>query len=276
MANKTITIIGGAGGMGQLFTTLWQHQNFIIRSIDKDDWQNAEAILLTSDAVIISVPINLTEETINRVAKLIRPTTILADFTSIKVTPLLTMLTAHTGAVLGLHPMFGPTITSPHNQVIVCCDGRYPEQYQWLIDSLITMDFTIKTMSADKHDQAMNFIQGIEHFLTFSLGTFLHHKQEHPQELLEIASPIYLAKLLLMGRIFDQDPALYADIIMADRTRLELIREFTTWLTDWVAKLETYNKPDFIAEFSNASKWMGEFTTYAQKVSDDFLTIDLE
>lgn len=276
MVNKTITIIGGAGGMGQLFAALWQQQNFIIRSIDKDDWQDAEEILSTSDAVIVSVPINLTEETISRVAKLIHPTTILADFTSIKVTPLLAMLTAHTGAVLGLHPMFGPTITSPHNQVIVRCDGRYPEQYQWLINSLTTMDFTIKTMSADKHDQAMNFIQGIEHFLTFSLGTFLHHKHEHPQELLEIASPIYLAKLLLMGRIFDQDPALYADIIMADRTRLELIREFATWLTDWVAKLETYNKPDFIAEFSSASKWMGEFTAYAQKVSDDFLTIDLE
>lgn len=274
--NKQIVIIGGNGLMGKLFNSLWSQQGITVTPLGRNDWQNAAAILKSCAAVIVCVPINSTEKIIRQVAPLISSATILADFTSIKSTPLIAMLAAHTGPVVGLHPMFGPTITSPHNQVIVKCDGRYPEKYQWLIDSLQQLDFTIKPMSAEKHDQAMNFIQGIEHFLTFSLGTFLHHKNEHPQELLEIASPIYLAKLMLMGRIFDQDPALYADIIMADKTRLQLIREFSLWLTSWVDKLEQYNKQDFIAEFSRASQWMGEFTAYAQKISDDFLTIDLE
>lgn len=276
MKNKIITIVGGSGLMGKLFTNLWKEQGFTVYAIDKNDWSDADQKLSSSDAVIISVPINLTTEMISQVSSMIRVDTILADFTSIKTTPLLAMLSSHVGPVIGLHPMFGPTITSPRNQVIVHCKGRYPEKCQWLLDSLSKLDFTLKSMNPDKHDQAMNFIQGIEHFLTFSLGTFLHHKKEHPKELLEIASPIYLAKLLLMGRIFDQDPALYADIIMADKTRLQLIREFATWLNEWVCKLEQYNKQEFITEFSNASQWMGEFTAYAQKISDNFLTIDLE
>lgn len=274
--SKQITIIGGSGQMGRLFTSLWQDLGYTVHALGRSNWGDAAQLLQKSAAVIVCVPIHITTTTIEEIAPLLNPDTILADFTSIKVTPLLAMLSAHQGPVLGLHPMFGPTIASPHNQVVVSCQGRYPEQCQWLLDSIAQMDFTIKPMSAEKHDQAMNFIQGIEHFLTFSLGTFLYHKQEHPQDLLEIASPIYLAKLLLMGRIFDQDPALYADIIMADKNRLQLIREFSQWLTKWVEKLEQYNKQEFIHEFQQASQWMGQFTAYAQRISDDFLTIDLE
>lgn len=274
MKSKIITIIGGTGQMGQLFSRLWQNNGFIVNTIGRKNWDSSLEVISSSDAIIICVPIHDTTKMIKKVSSIISKSVILADFTSIKTLPLITMLATHDGPVVGLHPMFGPTISSAHSQVIVKCDGRYPKQYAWLIDSLKELDFTIKEMDAEKHDQAMNFIQGVEHFLTFSLGTFLHHKQEHPSELMEIASPIYSAKLMLMGRIFDQDPELYADIIMADNTRLSLIREFACWLNDWVNQLEKYNKAEFITEFTKASNWMGEFTSRAQKISDSFLTLD--
>lgn len=275
MNTKVISIIGGHGQMGTLFRQLWQNQGYEVHAIGRKDLESCDKILTLSAAVIICVPIKDTTAMIAKLAPRLNKSTILADFTSLKVEPLMTMLAEHSGPVLGLHPMFGPTIHAPHNQIIVHCQGRNPDACQWLIDSLKQLGFTLKSMSAAKHDQAMNFIQGIEHFVTFSLGTFLYHKQEHPQELLEIASPIYLAKLLLMGRIFDQDPALYADIIMADTKRIQLIKEFSLWLNQWVTKLEQCNKAEFIAEFKQASAWMGDFTAYAQRVSDDFLTIDL-
>lgn len=274
--SKTITIIGGKGLMGQLFTKLWQDIGYTIHQVGSDDWGKLADYLAKSDAVIISVPIDKTNEIIQQIAPMLPQDIILADFTSIKSSPLITMLSEFNGNVVGLHPMFGSTINSPEHQVIVHCNGRNPEKCQWLIDSLVHIGFTLKAMEAMEHDQAMNFIQGIEHFLTFSLGTFLHHKDQHPEKLLEIASPIYLAKLLLMGRIFDQDPALYANIIMADKSRITLIKEFAEWLNIWVSKLEQYNKDEFIAEFSKASEWMGKFTNYSQNISDKFLTIDLE
>lgn len=272
--NKHITIIGGHGLMGVLFCRLFAAIGCQTYKIGSQDWDKADALLTKSDLVIISVPIHLTNAIIKKTADYLKPECILADFTSIKIDPLLSMLSVHTGPVVGLHPMFGPTITTTHNQVIIHCEGRFPHQYQWLLDTFTQLGFTLKSMSANDHDQAMNFIQGIEHFLTFGLGTFLYHKNQHPQQLLEIASPIYLTKLLLLGRIFDQDPALYADIIMASPSRIKLIREFITWLNTWVAKLEKQDKSEFIAEFSKAAQWMGEFTAYAQKVSDNLLTTD--
>ncbi len=274
MKNKQITIIGGYGLMGTLFSRLFSSLGHKVHKIGADDWVTAEEKLEKSDLVIISVPINLTPEIVKRTVPLIPKSCILADFTSVKTEPMLLMLSKHHGPVVGLHPMFGPTITSTNKQVIVYCDGREQESYQWLLDDFTNLGFTLKNMQATNHDLAMNFIQGVEHFLTFSLGTFLCHKNQHPEKLLEIASPIYLAKLLLLGRIFDQDPALYADIVMATPERIKLIKEFADWLSLWVNKLEENNKQEFITEFTKASQWMGKFTSEAQKISDNFLATD--
>lgn len=276
MIPKIITIVGGKGQMGELFCRLFESLGHVIHKIGSRDWDDARQYIAQSDLVIVSVPINRTGAIIEQVAALMPKQAILADFTSIKVDPLLAMLKHHSGAVIGLHPMFGPTITSTQSQVVVCCEGRYAEQSQWLLDNLVQLGFTLKQMTASEHDQAMSFIQGVEHFITFSLGTFLHHKNQHPEKLLEIASPIYLAKLLLMGRIFDQDPKLYADIIMANPTRIALIAEFAEWLQQWVHKLKADDKTAFIEEFSSATRWMGDFTKYSQNISDDFLNIDLK
>ena len=274
MTKKTITIIGGHGLMGELFARLFGELEHCVHKLGRREWDTAAPILAASDLVIVSVPINSTLEIIKQTAPLLKPQTILADFTSLKVEPVLTMLANHLGPVVGLHPMFGPTITTTAAQVVVVCDGRQSEYYQWLIEDLSRLGFTLKNLPAGQHDQAMSFIQGVEHFITFALGTFLQHKNQHPQKLLEIASPIYLAKLLLMGRIFDQDPKLYADIIMADKERLALISEFAEWLNNWSHQLQAGNKDEFIAAFSSARDWMGEFTAYAQNISDHFLNIE--
>lgn len=275
MKNKQISIIGGHGLMGSLFSRLLGSLGHNINKIGKNNWNEAPEILKSSDLVIITVPIEQTENIIHKAVGFISEKCLLADFTSLKVDPLMAMLSSHNGPVIGLHPMFGPTISSTKSQVIINCPGRDQHAAQWLLDDLGTLGFTLKKMSAREHDTAMNFIQGIEHFVTFSLGTFLHHKNQHPSKLLEISSPIYLTKLLLLGRIFDQSPELYADIIMAHPERIQLIAEFADWLQKWVKEIQSHDKDNFIAEFVNASRWMGEFTAKAQKVSDHFLNVDI-
>ena len=267
---KIITIVGGRGQMGRLFSSLWQHYGYSVRSLDNDDWNDAEKLLSGCNLVIICVPIHFTLSIINKLALYIPEKTILADFTSIKTLPIQNMLRIHKGPVLGLHPMFGPTIASPHNQVIINCGGR--PDYDWVIESLAKIGFTITDMTAQAHDQAMSFIQGIEHFSTFVLGTFLKSHNEHPSDLFNLASPIYQAKLALMGRIFDQDANLYADIITADNNRLALIDEYAKYFQHWINILKNKGQDGFITEFNQTKQWMGEFTHKAQLASDEFLT----
>ncbi len=85
--------------------------------------------------VIVSVPIHVTEQIIAKLPPLPEDC-ILVDLASVKNGPLQAMLAAHTGPVLGLHPMFGPDSGSPAKQVVVYCDGRQPEAYQWFPEQI--------------------------------------------------------------------------------------------------------------------------------------------
>lgn len=268
---KKIIIIGGNGAMGKLFKKLWESQEHQVEALGSNDWGIANELLINADLVVVSVPVNKTCEVIQKIAGYLSSETILADFTSIKILPINVMLKYHNGPILGLHPMFGPTISSPNKQVIISCGGRDTIKSQWVIDSFKLLEFKIIDLLPSRHDEIMGFVQGIEHFSTFALGAFLKDQDLHPNSLFEISSPIYQAKLAMMGRIFDQDPKLYADIIMSDDARIELIEKYVKYLQEWVLELRKYNKTEFINEFSATSSWMGNFTEKSQLASDKFL-----
>ncbi|MCX8515023.1 MAG: hypothetical protein RL017_640 [Pseudomonadota bacterium] len=269
---KKITIIGGAGQMGLLFKNYFSKLNHQVYTIDKNDWHDKSLHYLANcDLALISVPIDSTVSIIQKVATYINKKAILADLTSIKVAPLNAMLEYHSGPVIGLHPTFGPTIASADHQVILECTGR--GDCSWLVATLKQIGFTIKLLSATEHDLVMTFIQGIEHFTTFVLGTFLTKLKIHPNDLFSYASPIYQSKLTLLGRIFNQDANLYANIICSDENRKQLIAEFSGYLSGWakIIAADADAKSLFIAEFNNAKQWMGEFTKYSQDLSDKYL-----
>lgn len=271
---KRLCIIGGYGGMGQmtarLFATLDQYR---ITLFGESDWDNPSAKLKNQDVVLISVPIECTAEIIKKTAPLLDQGTILADYTSIKQAPLETMLSHYDGAVLGLHPIFGPSIDSPNKQVIVYCDGRHPEAYQWFLDDFNQLGFTLEKMTASAHDDAMAFIQGIEHFMVYCAGQFLKHKQVDIAQLRRIASPVYRMELNIIGRLFSQDPKLYADIIMSDTKREGLIGEFSSFIHTQANEVMAGNKTHFIERFNDVKTWMGDFADKAYQESDRMLGV---
>lgn len=139
----------------------------------------------------------------------------LVDLASVKAEPLQAMLAAHKGPVLGLHPMFGPDSGSPAKQVVVYCDGRQPEAYQWFLEQIQVWGARLHRISAVEHDQNMAFIQALRHFATFAYGLHLAEENVRLEQLLALSSPIYRLELAMVGRLFARDPQLYADIIMS-------------------------------------------------------------
>ena len=92
-------------------------------------------MLANADLVLVAVPINVTCEVVAGLNKL--PShCVLADITSIKQAPLEAMMKAHSGPVVGLHPMFGPDVNGFVKQVVVVCHGRQQDDYQWLLNQL--------------------------------------------------------------------------------------------------------------------------------------------
>ncbi len=124
--------MGGAGALGQRFVSLFQRSGYSVEVLEQDNWHQAKAIGAGRSLVLIAVPIAVTEQVIAQLPAL-EADTVLADLTSTKTGPLTAMLAKHSGAVVGLHPMFGPDISNIAKQVVVVSHGRNVEHYQWLI-----------------------------------------------------------------------------------------------------------------------------------------------
>lgn len=270
---KKICIIGGSGEMGQMTQNIFGKflPEYTLTIFDETDWNNPGAKLTNQDIVILSVPIFLTSEIIKKTIPYLSEGTILADYTSIKKEPLETMLANYNGPVVGLHPIFGPTISSPEKQVIVVCDGKQQDKYQYFINDLARIGFSIEKMTAEEHDEAMTFIQGIEHFSVYCLGLFLKHKNVDIQKMLKLASPVYKMELNIVGRLFSQGPGLYSDIIMSDEQRQKTIAEFAEFVNSNAEKVSQGDKQSFIENFNAVKEWMGDFAPQSYKSTDKLL-----
>lgn len=258
---RPVVIVGGRGQMGRLFEKMLTLSGYQVKILDEEDWEQADSMLSDAGMVIISVPIHLTEQVIAGLPPL-PDDCILVDLASVKNSPLQAMLAAHSGPVLGLHPMFGPDSGSLAKQLVVWCDGRQPEAYQWLLEQIQVWGARLHRISAVEHDQNMAFIQALRHFATFAYGLHLAEENVQLEQLLALSSPIYRLELAMVGRLFAQDPQLYADIIMSSENNLALIKRYYQRFGEAIKLLEQGDKQAFITSFRKVEHWFGD---YAQR-----------
>ncbi|WDP92272.1 MAG: bifunctional chorismate mutase/prephenate dehydrogenase [Desulfobacter sp.] len=262
-----ILVVGGGGQMGGLFARLFVRSGYEVRILDRGDWDNAADLCRDIDLVLVSVPIEKTETVINSLAPLIPSHAILADLTSVKQGPVSAMCKAHKGPVMGLHPLFGPTSDSLDKQIVVTCTGRDDAACNWLRDQLGIWGAVIVPATAEEHDQVMEIVQALRHFATFCFGDFLYRRRIPLERTLEFSSPIYRLELGMVGRLFAQDPSLYAEIIFATPERLSLLKEYIDSFSRHIDMLDKKDKAGFIDEFNKLARWFGPFSEQAMRES---------
>ncbi len=268
---KKIVIVGGKGKLGALFARYLSSSGYQIAVLEKQDWQSADKILQNANVVIVCVPIAQTLNVIDRLKPYLTENMLLTDLTSVKRQPLEKMLQVHQGAVLGLHPMFGPDITNMAKQVVVRCDGRYPEKYQWLLEQIQIWGAKIYQVDATEHDKSMTYVQALRHFSTFANGLHLSKQPIELAQLLALSSPIYRLELAMIGRLFAQDAELYADIIMDKSENLEVIKSLKQSYEESLNFFEHNNKQGFIDCFNQVREWFGEYSEQFLKESRQLL-----
>ncbi len=262
-----ILIIGGAGQMGQFFSSLFNKSGYEVRILTEQDWGNAKELCKDIALVLISVPIEKTIDIIEQIAPFLEPDAILADLTSIKVKPLKKMLELHSGPVTGLHPLFGPDTESLDKQIIVITPGRNENNCQWLIEQLALWGAVIVWSNAEEHDEIMEIVQALRHFATFCFGQFLYERSINLDRTLEFSSPIYRLELGMVGRLFAQDSSLYSEIIFATKERRDLLKEYISSLKTHLEMVEKNDKQLFIEKFNHISQWFGSFSEQAMRES---------
>ena len=63
----------------------------------------------------------------------------------------------------------------------------------------------------------------------------------------------------MVGRLFAQDPALYADIILSAPRNLEMIRRYHHRMGDAIRLLEAGDRAAFIAQFHKVAEFFGDY-----------------
>ncbi|WP_115718695.1 bifunctional chorismate mutase/prephenate dehydrogenase [Gallaecimonas mangrovi] len=249
-----IVVVGGAGRLGKRFVDYFKASGYQVEVLEKNDWATAPQQLAKAGMVVLSVPIHNTQEVINALPEL-PATCTLVDLTSIKEQPLEWMMKKHRGPVLGLHPMFGPDTSSFAKEVILYCQGRGDNE--WLVEQMRLWGARLVSVDAAEHDASMGFIQALRHFNSFAYGLHLQSSHVDINKLLTMSSPIYRLELAMVGRLFAQDPNLYADIILSNSQHLGVIKGFRESLDTVIDMLEAKDKAAFVERFRDVCDYFG-------------------
>lgn len=259
-----IGIVGGRGKTGSQFARFFRKKGFKVL-IGSRSGLSYEDCAKKSDIVIISVPIDVAVDTINQISGFVKKDALLADFTSLKTLACRAMLKSKS-AVIGIHPMFGPSIKSLRGQTIVICPLR---PGKWL-------DFVKKILKGanliicrpEYHDKMSAFIQGLMHFHMLALAKTFADMKLAPKDSLKFSTPPFRIELDMFGRMLSQDPKLYADIQIENPSFLKVLNTFEREIKELKNIVKNKDKKKFIEYFNKASRHFEIIKAKSMKESD--------
>lgn len=267
MKINKIGIIGGTHGIGEAFAKYFQ-QKFPEKEImvsGRSTEITNKKIVQECDLVIFSVPIKSTAKVIDELIEFSHTNQIWADFTSVKQIPVKEMLKSNS-EVCGLHPMFGPKGNFINDKVVFCPERISHENLESLKELFV--DFEIIISNPTEHDKSMQIVQGISHFSDLVTGGAMRNSNVSSDQILKFSSPSYKLKFEVLGRMFAQNPDLYAQIIIQN---FEAIETYFDTLVDLKKIIDEKNTEKLAQEFSAIADYLGkEFCEKALQNTNKF------
>ncbi|MBI2541090.1 prephenate dehydrogenase/arogenate dehydrogenase family protein [Candidatus Woesearchaeota archaeon] len=264
----TIGIIGGTGQMGKFFKKFFESNGCKVLVSSRKTELKPEECAKQSDVVLISVPINAAVGVIKKVGPYVNKNSLLVDTASIKKAPVDAMLRYSKCEVAGMHPMFGPNLQTLKEQTIVICPARPRKLVKWLVGVLRKNGAKIKITTPEAHDKMMSLVQGLNHFSSLNAAHAMKKLGITIKDSLEYASPIYKLRMIMAGRMLNQDPKLYADIEIMNDGNMAALNAYL----DSARKLdEIIRKKDrkaFVRYFNECAEFFGDFKKEAECTSD--------
>ena len=264
-------IIGGTGKMGRLFAPVFERAGYEVLVSGRSTALTNEQLAGTCDLVVVSVPIRDTVRVIGEIAPFLREDQLLCDFTSLKTGPVAAMLRSK-AAVIGLHPMFGPTVSSIRGQTIVVCPARATDAVRDALTGIFVREGAVCTVTTpEEHDRMMAVVQGLTHFVTICMADSIRRLGVDIKKTEAFTSPVYQIELSLVGRLLSQDPALYADILELNPFVPDVLaacRSAAGELSDIVKS----GDPGAFAEFfSRDTRHLGAYCGRGQELTDTLI-----
>ena len=127
--------------------------------------------------LVLSVPISAMQVTLQTIAPLVSPGTVVIDVCSVKLNPIEWMLALLPPgvAILGTHPMFGPdsAADSLQGRKMVLCNVSTPKDtYQKIFSYLVGKGLDVIEATPEEHDRQIAVSLSLTHFIGRSLAEF--------------------------------------------------------------------------------------------------------
>ena len=160
--------------------------------------------------VVLSVPISAMPRTLQRIAPLLKPKSVVIDVCSVKIHPLQWMRDYLPPEVyiLGTHPMFGPdsAADSLEDRKLVLCRERMPQQrYDRVRRYLVAKKLIVIETTPEDHDRQIAVSLSLTHFIGRSLSAF-------GAETLEIDTEGYRRLVYTLGVVEHDSWQLFEDM----------------------------------------------------------------
>jgi prephenate dehydrogenase len=261
-------IIGGNGKMGRLFSAVLERHGFEVRVSGRRTALSNRRLAEESDIVMVSVPIRSTVGVIGEIAPLLTEGQLLCDLTSLKAGPVGAML-ASKAQVLGMHPLFGPTVSSLRNQTVILTPARCGSPLAARIPEILRAEGArLLVMDPDAHDRLMAVIQGLTHFGNLCMADAIRRTGTDLATAVGATSPVYRIQMGLIGRLLSQDPALYGDILQLNPHVPGVLASFGEAAADLRARVEGGDLPAFMEFFDRAAETYRPYLDQAAAETD--------
>jgi len=270
MKDVRVVIIGGYGGMGRMFASLFKQEGCKVVVTGPTESKGVKAseelgvvyerdnikAASNADVVVVTVPIERTFETICEVAPHVPDGGFLMDLTSVKQEPC-RLMAEHSSdkvEVCGTHPIFGPRVGRIDGQVFVLTPVRGVKWIEWLKGILDKHRARVFESTPSEHDEIMAIVQGLTHFAYISLGKTLQELDFDIRRSRNFSSPVYELMLDMIGRIIGQDPHLYAEIQMQNPRLPEVEKKFIETSQKLAKLVSSKNEPEFVSIMAAAAR----------------------
>ena len=299
MLGKNLTIIGGSGGMGRVFSRYFKQHGFEVtinarnekklRTTAEDLGVNYELDLKRSvenaDIVMVSIPIHSTPKMIETIAPFMKEDSLIFDITSIKRETYRVLNEVHNKFpinCLSLHPMFGPGIKNFKNYTLIVLRVGGTKQYNEIVEELLDLfksdGLVITETTPEVHDKRIALTLGVPHMFNILFLNLLKRTNESLSELTKYTGTTFLLQKIFAESIIQREMEMFGEIQIENQDFYTILEIFENLIKEYKNIIETkdlkkfsklfiqgleYSKED--DHFENSYKFFYEFMKILKK-----------
>ena len=273
MKRKNITIIGGSGGMGQVFSKYFKNHGFLVTIFARDKNKlkiaadnlgvatatSIEESVKKAELVLISIPITSTIEVIKKITPHLKEDALICDITSLKneiCQVYKQEIKKYPINCLSIHPMFGPGITNMKNYMMLLIRIGGTKNYNILINELIELfksdGLIVVETNPDIHDTKIALTLGLPHMINILFLNLLKNSNKPLKELTRFTGTTFLLQKVFAESIIQREMEMFSDIQMENPKFLEVIDELRSLLEQYKKVIETKDRKKFYELFNES------------------------